>query len=84
MNNNGIATVDATGYDYSKTTSQTVAGLHKQIETAYNSGMPILMFGWNYNGSKLTPMYVYVMKSGTSYVIDGKIQVSSADAVTVL
>lgn len=48
----GIAVVDATGYDYSSSSSQTVAGLYAQIDKAY--------------------------------IIDGKISVSNADAVTRL
>ena len=32
----------------------------------------------------LSPMYVYVMPSTNAYIIDGKISVSNADAVTRL
>lgn len=80
----GIAVVDATGYDYSDSDSQTVTGLHAQLKKAYSSGKPILLHGWDYNGTPLSPMYVYVMPSSTSYIIDGKISVSNADAVTRL
>ena len=80
----GIAVVDATGYDYSSSSSQTVTGLYAQIDKAYKSGKPILMFGWDYNDTPLSPMYVYVMPSTNAYIIDGKISVSNADAVTRL
>lgn len=80
----GIAVVDATGYDYSSDSSQTVSGLYAQIDTAYKSGKPVLLFGWDYNDVPLSPMYVYVMPSTNAYIIDGKISVSSADAVTRL
>ena len=33
----GIAVVDATGYDYSSSSSQTVTGLYAQIDKAYKS-----------------------------------------------
>lgn len=78
----GIAVVNATGYDYSSSSSQTVAGLYAQIDKAYKSGKPILWFGWDYNDVPLSPMYVYVMPSTNSYIIDGKISVSNVDAVT--
>ena len=80
----GIAVVDATGYDYSSSSSQTVIGLYAQIDKAYKSGKPILLFGWDYNDTPLSPMYVYVMPSTNAYIIDGKISVSNADAVTRL
>lgn len=80
----GIAVVDATGYDYSSSSSQTVTGLFLQLDKAYKSGKPILLFGWDYNDVPLSPMYVYVMPSTNAYVIDGKISVSNADAVTRL
>lgn len=80
----GIAVVDATGYDYSSSDSQTVSGLYSQIDMAYKSGKPILLFGWDYNDIPISPVYVYVMPSTNSYVIDGKISVSNADAVTRL
>ncbi len=80
----GIAVVDATGYDYSSSSSQTVSGLYQQIDKAYKSDKPILLFGWDYNDVILSPMYVYVMPSTNAYIIDGKISVSNADAVTRL
>lgn len=80
----GMAVVDATGYDYSSASSQTVTGLYAQIDKAYKSGKPVLLFGWDYNDVPLSPMYVYVMPSTNAYIIDGKISVSSADAVTRL
>ena len=80
----GIAVVDATGYDYSSSSSQTVTGLYAQTDKAYKSGKPILLFGWDYNDTPLSPMYVYVMPSTNAYIIDGKISVSNADAVTRL
>lgn len=80
----GIAVVDATGFDYSDTESQTVSGLYAQTDKAYKSGKPILIFGWDYNNTIMSPMYVYVMPSTNSYIIDGKISVSNADAVTRL
>ena len=82
--NLGIATVDATGYDYSSASSQTITGLYAQTDKAYKSGMPILLHGWDYNDVSLSPMYVYVMPTTNAYIIDGKISVSSADAVTRL
>lgn len=80
----GVAVVDATGYDYKKTSSQTVTGLYAQIDKAYKSGKLIMLGGWNYNNVPLSPMIVYVMPATNAYVIDGKINVSNADAVTVL
>ena len=80
----GIAVVDATGYDYSSASSQTVSGLYAQTDKAYKSGKPILLYGWDYNDVPLSPMYVYVMPSTNAYIIDGKISVSNADAVTRL
>lgn len=80
----GTAVVDATGYDYSSASSQTVSGLYAQIDKAYKSGKPILLFGWDYNDVLLSPTYVYVMPSLNAYIVDGKISVSSADVVTRL
>ena len=80
----GVAVVDATGYDYSSSSSQTVTGLYAQTDKAYKSGKPILLHGWDYNDVPLSPMYVYVMPSTNAYIIDGKISVSNADAVTRL
>lgn len=84
MQTTGIARVDATGYDYSSSSSQTISGLYNQVDKAYKSGMQIQLFGWNYDGVLLSPMCVYVMPATNSYVIDGKISVSNADAVTRL
>lgn len=80
----GIAVVDATGYDYSSSSSQTVTGLYAQLDTAYKSKKVILLTGWDYNDTPLSPMFVYVMPSTNAYIIDGKISVSNADAVTRL
>ena len=82
--NYGFAVVDLTGYDYSSSSSQTVAGVHAACKKAYESGMPILIYGWDYNDVPLSPMMVYVMPSSTNFIIDGKIQVASNDAITVL
>ena len=82
--NLGLAVVDATGYDYSKSTSQTVTGLYNQIDIAYKSNKPILLYGWNYDGTTLSPMMVYVMPLTNAYIIDGKISVSNTDAVVPL
>ena len=82
--NNGYGKVDATGYDFSKSTQQTITGLYAQIEQAVKTGKVILLHGWNYDGKPLTPMFVYVMKSTNDYVIDGKIKVTSADKVAPL
>ena len=84
MLNYGIAVVDATGYDYSSSSAQTVAGLYAQVDKAYKSGKPILLFGWDYNNVPLSPMYVYVMPNTNSYIIDGKISVSNVNVVTRL
>lgn len=82
--NLGYAVVDATGYDYSSESSQTVAGLYNQCDKAYKSNKPILLVGWDYNDVPISPMMVYVVPSSNSYIIDGKISVSNADAVTRL
>ena len=80
----GIAVVDATGYDYSSSSSQNVSGFYAQIDKAYKSGKPILLFGWDYNDVILSPMYAYVMPSTNAYIINGEISVSNDDAVTRL
>lgn len=80
----GIAVVDLTGYDYSDTSEQTIAGLYNKCDKAYKSGKPILVHSWDYNGAIMSPMFVYVMPATNAYIIDGKISVSSADKVNVL
>lgn len=80
----GIAVVDATGFDYYDTSSQTVSGLYKQCDTAYKSGKVVLVTGWDFNGTVMSPMFVYLLPASNSYVIDGKISVSSVDVVTRL
>jgi hypothetical protein len=77
----GYFMVDATGYDYSKTSAQTVTGLYAQCDKAYKSGKPIILYGWNYNNVVMSPMMVYVLPSTNSYIIDGKIKVTNADSV---
>ena len=80
----GIAVVDITGYDYSSSSSQTITGLYNKVDVAYKSGKVILVKGWDYDGVILSPMFVYVMPATNAYVIDGKLSVSNADAVTRL
>ena len=46
--------------------------------------MPILMHGWDYNGAVISPTWVYVVPSSTSYIINGDFTVSNKDVVTAL
>lgn len=80
----GIAVVDITGFDYSDTDSQTVNGLYLKCQKAYNSGKVVLVKGWDYNGTIMSPMFVYLLPSTNAFIIDGKISVSNQDAVTRL
>ena len=80
----GIAVVDITGYDYYDTSSQTIAGLYNQCDKAYKSGKVVLIKGWCYDDVLMSPMFVYLMPSTNAYIIDGKISVSNANAVTRL
>lgn len=82
--NNGCATVDATGFDFSSQSSQTVAGLWEQIDRAYKSGMPILLHGWDYNDVPISPTWVYVVPSSTSYIINDDFTVTNKDVVTAI
>ena len=82
--NYGYAVVDITGFDYSSDSSQTITGLWAQCDRAYKSGMPILMHGWDYNGAVISPTWVYVVPSSTSYIINGDFTVSNKDVVTAL
>ena len=84
MDFSGIAVVDITGFDYSDTSSQTITGLYAKCDKAYKSGKVVLVKGWDYDGAAMTPMFVYLLPSTNAYIIDGKISVSSADAVTRL
>lgn len=84
MDYSGIAVVDITGFDYSDTDSQTVSGLYLECQKAYNSGKVVLVKGWDYNGTVMSPMFVYLLPSTNAYIIDGKISVSNQDAVTRL
>ena len=80
----GIAVVDITGFDYSDTDSQTISGLYLKCKKAYESGKVVLVKGWDYNGTIMSPMFVYLLPSTNAYIIDGKISVSNQDAVTRL
>lgn len=82
--NYGYATVDATGFDFSSESSQTIQGLWAQTDRAYKSGMPILLYGWDYNDVPISPTWVYVVPSSTSYIINGDFTVSNQDVVTSL
>lgn len=79
----GYFMVDATGYDYSDSTKQTVTGLYNQCVKAYNSGKPIILYGWNYNDIIISPMMVYLVPTTNAFIIDGKLTVNSSDEVTV-
>ena len=76
--------VNAEGYDYYDTDSQTVTGLYAQCDKAYKSGKPVFLYNWNYNSVIMSPTVVYLLPSTNAYIIDGKISVSNADAVTRL
>lgn len=80
----GVAVVDITGFDLSSSSSQTVTGLYNQCATAYASGKPVLVMGWDYNDTPVSPMFVYLIPSTNAFIIDNKYQVSTADAVTKL
>lgn len=80
--NMGFAVIDGTGFDLSSASSQTVNGIHNQLDTAYNSGMPIVLCGANYNSTPISPLFIYVYKSGTSYVVDGKYTITTSDVIT--
>ena len=82
--NYGYATVDATGFDFSSQSSQTVSGLWKQVDKAYKSGMPILLYGWDYNDVLISPTWVYVVPSSTSYIINDDFTVTNQDVVTAI
>lgn len=82
--NYGCATVDATGFDFSSQSSQTVNGLWAQIDRAYKSGMPILLYGWDYNDVPISPTWVYVVPSSTSYIINDDFTVTNKDVVTAI
>lgn len=82
--NFGFATIDATGFDFSSESAQTIVGSYKQCDDAYNSGMPVILYGWDYNSVPISPTPVYVMPSTNAYIIDGKISVSNADVITIL
>ena len=80
----GYFMVDASGYDYYDTESQTVTGLYNQCQKAYDSGKPVFLYGWNYNNVIMSPTVVYLLPSTNAFIIDGKISVTNADAVTRL
>ena len=80
----GIAVVDITGFDYSDADSQTISGLYLKCKKAYESGKVVLVKGWDYDGTIMSPMFVYLLPSTNAYIIDGKISVSNQDAVTRL
>ena len=80
----GYFMVDASGYDYYDTESQTITGLYAQCQKAYASGKPVFLYGWDYNGVIMSPTVVYLLPSTNAFIIDGKISVSNADAVTRL
>ena len=82
--NFGFSTIDATGFDFSSESAQTVVGAYKQCDAAYKSGMPVILYGWDYNSVPISPTPVYVMPSTNSYIIDGKINVSNVDVITIL
>lgn len=82
--NFGFATIDATGLDFSSESAQTIVGFYKQCDDAYKSGMPVILYGWDYNSVLISPTPVYVRPSTNSYIIDGKISVSNADVITIL
>lgn len=84
MDYSGIAVVDITGFDYSDTDSQTISGLYNKCVKAYKSGKVVMVKGWDYNGVVMSPMFVYLLPSTNAFIIDGKISVSNADAVTRL
>lgn len=82
--NFGFATIDATGFDFSSESAQTIVGSYKQCDDAYKSGMSVILYGWDYNSVPISPTPVYIMPSTNSYIIDGKISVSNADVITIL
>lgn len=82
--NDGYFMVDASGYDYSVTTSQTIAGLYAQCQKAYASGKPVILYNWEYDDVVMSPMMVYLLPGTNKFVIDGKLQVSNQDVVTVV
>ena len=84
---NGYVMVDATGVDLDAETAKTIAGLHAQLDGAFNSGKPVILVGVVNDDVKYAPINSVVYPSSTSYVatlVNGSyVTVTSADSATV-
>ena len=63
----GYSMIDATGLTLTNSSNQTVNGIFKQIEDAYNSGKPCWIYNCGYNSGILTPVPVMILFEGGQY-----------------
>lgn len=83
----GYAMIDCSGLVLTNNESQTINGMFKQMQNAYNSGKAIWAHNCGYNEGVLSPVPVMVLNEGGRYCATSsilQIWVDNSDACTVV
>ena len=92
MANGGYIMVDCTGIDLNTDTKQTISGIFKKVETAFNSGKPVYCVNATFNisgtGNTVSPVAVMVNSDENGgYVATAstlQLWIDSDDGVTIV
>jgi len=76
--------VDMGGIDLAEANRTIVEGLYNRLAIARNACGDLILYNWKFTGIEITPGICNTLDEGTSIVINGLIQVTEQDEVTVL
>lgn len=74
--------VDMGGIDLAEANGTRVPGIYERIDEAVNACGDVILYNWKFAGIEISPQYTSILL-GNPIVINGAIQITSADLVTV-
>lgn len=75
--------VDMGGIDLAEANGSVVEGLYERLALARNACGDLILFNWKFAGIEIAPSPCSTLDEGTVIVINGSIQVTEQDEVTV-
>lgn len=76
--------VDMGGVDLAEVNGTVVPGIYSRIVEAVNSCGDAILYNWKFASIEITPQYVQILLGETSLIINGAIQVTELDEVTII
>ena len=74
--------LDMEGIDLAEANGTIVPGIYAKIDEAVNACGDVVLYNWKFAGIEITPQYTSILL-GNPIVINGAIQITSNDLVTV-